>query len=76
MGLKTQLLEGKKIRFNSTDIDTWSYSETTSTLNQWISNQQTEEKLTVLELNEYIITINWENELNSNLYEADLELIN
>lgn len=76
MGLKTQLLEGKKIRFNSTDIDTWSYSETTSTLNQWISNQQTEEKLTVLELNEYIITINWENELNSTLYEADLELIN
>ena len=76
MGLKTQLLEGKKIRFNSTDIDTWSYSETTSTLNQWISNQQTEEKLTVLELNEYIITINWENELNSTLYQADLELIN
>ena len=76
MGLKTDLLEGKKIRFNSTDIDTWSYSETTSTLNQWISNQQTEEKLTVLELNEYIITINWENELNSTLYEADLELIN
>lgn len=74
MGLRTQLIEGKKLRFNSLDIDIWSYDEQTSTLLQWINDQQTEERLTVLELDDYIITVDW-GQATSTFFEVDIELV-
>lgn len=74
MGLQTQLLEGKKIRFSSLDVDLWSYRENESRLYQWIDGQETGETLTVLELDEDLITIDWGGN-TSTLFEVDIELV-
>jgi hypothetical protein len=74
MELKTQLLNGKKIRFNPMDTDTWSFDENQSKLLQWIEERETGITLEVLELDDYSITINW-GEATSTLFEVDIELV-
>lgn len=74
MGLKTQLLEGKKIRFSPLDTDLWSYKENEFLLYQWIDNTETGRTLTVLELDEDLITIDWGVGV-STLFEIDIELV-
>lgn len=74
MSLKTELLNGKKIKFNSLDIDSWSYDSDQSLLNQWIEGTQTSDTLQVVELNDASITVNWDNG-TSTFFEADVELV-
>lgn len=74
MSLRTQLLEGKKIRFDPTDTDIWGYDEIESKLIQWVEEVETGNTLEVLELDDYSITINW-GEAISTLFESDIELV-
>ena len=74
MGLQTQLLEGKKIRFANLDIDTWSYNQSESRLEQWIDGQSTGAILPVVELDQESITVDW-GSAESNISLVDLELI-
>jgi hypothetical protein len=74
MGIQTQLLEGKKIRFSILDTDLWSYRENEFKLYQWMDGQETGETLTVLEVDEELITIDWGTN-TSTLFEVDIELV-
>jgi len=74
MSFRTQLLEGKKIRFNFMDVDVWSFDINQSKLLQWVEETQTGETLEVIELVDSSITINW-GEATSTLFEADVELV-
>lgn len=74
MSLRTQLLEGKKIRFDPTDTDIWGYDEIESKLIQLVEEVETGNTLEVLELDDYSITINW-GEAISTLFESDIELV-
>lgn len=74
MSFRTQLLEGKKIRFNFMDVDVWSFDANQSKLLQWVEETQTGETLEVIELVDSSITINW-GEATSTLFEADVELV-
>lgn len=74
MGLQTQLLEGKRIKFQNLDTDTWSYNQLESQLEQWIDGQSTGTVLSVVELNEEAITVNW-GPAESTTFLEDLELV-
>lgn len=74
MGLQTQLLQGKKIRFQNLDTDTWSYNQSESRLEQWIDGQSTGMVLPVVELNEENITVDW-GSAESTVSLGDLELV-
>ena len=59
MGIVTELLSGKKIKFNSNDIDKFVYDEENSLLIQTINGETTNHYLTITEVNEDLIRINW-----------------
>ena len=72
MGILTLLLEGKKIKFSISDNDSYSYDQDMSKLLQILNGEITGFELDVLEVNEFLITIDWGDDLTSTLYEDDL----
>lgn len=57
MGILTDLNSGKKIKFEVTDTDSWSYQG--NILEQTIDGTATGNTLQVLELTEEYITVDW-----------------
>jgi hypothetical protein len=57
MGILTNLNNGYKIRFEDTDDDIWGYNG--DVLQQYINNTLTGFELSVIMVNEEIITIDW-----------------
>ena len=66
MGILTNLNQGKKIRFELGDSDTWGYSE--GFLQQYVNGSLTGNVLTVSSVNEETIVIDW-GEVTSSLNE-------
>lgn len=69
MGILTTLTSGSKIRFEDCDTDIWDYNG--NALRQYESGSLTGETLLVINLNEDYITIGWETNVSSTLYEGD-----
>jgi hypothetical protein len=72
MGILSLLLEGKKIKFSISDNDSYEYDQDMSKLLQIINGEMTGFELDVLEVNEFLIIIDWGDDLTSTLYEDDL----
>jgi hypothetical protein len=72
MGILSLLLEGKKIKFSISDNDSYEYDQDMSKLLQIINGGMTGFELDVLEVNEFLIIIDWGDDLTSTLYEDDL----
>jgi hypothetical protein len=71
MGILSQLTSGKKIKFYMTDVDTFEYDSENSRLLQIINNTTTGHYLSVVDLNEDTITINWGSNVKT-YYEVDI----
>ena len=69
MGILTNLNQGKKLKFESDDSDSWGLSE--NQLQQYISGEFTGNTLEVLSISEESITIDW-GEAESTLPESYL----
>ena len=54
-----ELQNGKKILWLASDIDTWSYNENLSILEQWINESLTGGTLIVEAITSEFITVNW-----------------
>ena len=54
-----ELQNGKKILWLASDIDTWSYNENLSILEQWINGSLTGSTLIVEAISAEFITVNW-----------------
>jgi len=72
MGILTNLNNGYKIRFEDTDDDVWGYNG--DVLQQYINNTLTGFELSVIMVNEEIITIDWI-DVTSTLTENEFEWI-
>jgi hypothetical protein len=72
MGILTRLVQGQKIKFMTTDTDSYSYDEENSLLLQIINNEETGYSLVVTEVNEITISVEWEIDLVHTYYEDDL----
>lgn len=57
MGILTNLNQGKKIKFESSDSDSWGYSE--GSLQQYVNGNLTGNNLIVSSVNEETIVIDW-----------------
>jgi len=72
MGILTNLNNGYKIRFEDTDDDVWGYNG--DVLQQYINNTLTGFELSVIMVNEEIITIDWI-DVTSTLTENEFEWV-
>ena len=72
MGILTNLNNGYKIRFEDTDDDIWGYNG--DVLQQYINNTLTGFELSVIMVNEEIITIDWI-DVTSTLTENEFEWV-
>lgn len=68
MGVLTNLNNGYKIRFEDDDSDIWGYN--TGIIQQYYTGSLTGLELTVINLNEDYITIDW-GDITSTLSEGD-----
>jgi len=72
MGILTNLNNGYKIRFEDTDDDVWGYNG--DVLQQYINNTLTGFEISVIMVNEEIITIDWI-DVTSTLTENEFEWV-
>ena len=72
MGILTQLSQNKKIKFESSDSDSWEYNGTV--LEQYVGTDPTGNTLEVISISEEEISINW-GENQSTLPESDLTFV-